>query len=61
MTTSGGPTKNNPSRPLSTAARTTAQTRTELIDCEALATWLGVEVVFVRRLVAERRIPPVKC
>jgi excisionase family DNA binding protein len=34
--------------------------RTELIDVEALATWLGVEIVFVRRLVAERRIPFLK-
>jgi excisionase family DNA binding protein len=34
--------------------------RTELIDIEALAAWLGVEVVFVRRLVAERRIPFLK-
>ena len=31
-----------------------------LIDIEALASWLGVEVVFVRRLVAERRIPFLK-
>jgi excisionase family DNA binding protein len=60
MTTSRGPTKNNPSRSLSTAARDRAQTRTELIDIEALATWLGVEIVFVRRLVAERRIPFLK-
>ena len=28
-----------------------------LIDSEAMAPWLGVEIVFVRRLVAERRIP----
>jgi excisionase family DNA binding protein len=35
-------------------------TRTELIGVEALATWLGVEIVFVRRLVAERRIPFLK-
>lgn len=34
--------------------------RTELIGVESLAAWLGVEVVFVRRLVAERRIPFVK-
>jgi excisionase family DNA binding protein len=34
--------------------------RTELIDVEALAAWLGVEIVFVRRLVAERRIPFLK-
>ena len=60
MTTSRGPTQNNPSRPLSTAARGTAQTRTGLIDVEALAAWLGVEIVFVRRLVAERRIPFLK-
>ena len=60
MTTSRGPTKHNPSRSLSTAAQRRAQTRTELIDIEALATWLGVEVVFVRRLVAERRIPFLK-
>jgi excisionase family DNA binding protein len=60
MTTSRRPTKKNPSRPLSTAARGTAQTRTELIDVEALAAWLGVEVIFVRRLVAERRIPFLK-
>jgi excisionase family DNA binding protein len=60
MTTSRGPTQNNPSRPLSTKAQAMAQMRTELIDIEALATWLGVEIVFVRRLVAERRIPFLK-
>ncbi len=32
----------------------------ELIAVDTLAAWLGVEVVFVRRLVAERRIPFVK-
>ena len=31
-----------------------------LIDSEAQASWLGVEIVFVRRLVAERRIPFLK-
>jgi len=31
-----------------------------LIDIDALAAWLGVEIVFVRRLVAERRIPFLK-
>ena len=30
------------------------------LDVEGLAGWLGIEVVFVRRLVAERRIPFVK-
>jgi excisionase family DNA binding protein len=34
--------------------------RSALIDVEELAEWLGVEVVFVRRLVAERRIPFLK-
>jgi excisionase family DNA binding protein len=45
---------------MSTAAPGTAQTRTGLIDIVALAAWLGVEIVFVRRLVAERRIPFLK-
>jgi excisionase family DNA binding protein len=31
-----------------------------LLDVFGLADWLGVEVVFVRRLVAERRIPFLK-
>jgi excisionase family DNA binding protein len=31
-----------------------------LLDVEGLAEWLGVEVVFVRRLVSERRVPFVK-
>ena len=30
------------------------------LDVDELAGWLGIEVVFVRRLVAERRIPFVK-
>ena len=34
--------------------------RAPLLDAEGLAEWLGVEVVFVRRLVAERRVPFVK-
>ena len=37
----------------------TAQ-RPRFLDVEELAGWLGIEVVFVRRLVAERRIPFVK-
>jgi excisionase family DNA binding protein len=36
--------------------RSGAGARPELIDAEALATWLGVEIIFVRRLVSERRI-----
>ena len=31
-----------------------------MLDVAGLAAWLGVEIVFVRRLVAERRIPFVK-
>ena len=31
-----------------------------LLGFDAVAEWLGVEVVFVRRLVAERRIPFVR-
>ena len=34
--------------------------RPSLLGFDAVAEWLGVEVVFVRRLVAERRIPFVK-
>ncbi|MGO8873191.1 MAG: helix-turn-helix domain-containing protein [Acidimicrobiales bacterium] len=37
-----------------------AAQRVRFLDVEGLAGWLGVEVVFVRRLVAERRIPFVK-
>jgi excisionase family DNA binding protein len=34
--------------------------RPSLLDVEGLANWLGVEVVYVRRLVSERRIPFLK-
>ena len=34
--------------------------RPPLLDVDELARWLGVEVVYVRRLVSERRIPFVK-
>jgi excisionase family DNA binding protein len=34
--------------------------RPPLLDVDGLAEWLGVEVVYVRRLVSERRIPFVK-
>ena len=37
----------------------TAQ-RMRFLDVKELAGWLGVEVVFVRRLIAERRVPFVK-
>jgi excisionase family DNA binding protein len=60
MTRSRGPTKHNPSRSLSNPTQGGATTRSELIDIEALASWLGVEIVFVRRLIAERRIPFLK-
>jgi excisionase family DNA binding protein len=50
------------SRPLpsSTPTRRLAAERSSLLDAEGLASWLGVEVVYVRRLVSERRIPFVK-
>ena len=38
----------------------TDETRLRLLDVECVAQWLGVEIAFVRRLVAERRIPFVK-
>jgi excisionase family DNA binding protein len=34
--------------------------RPSFLDVEQLANWLGVKVVYVRRLVSERRIPFVK-
>jgi excisionase family DNA binding protein len=37
-----------------------AAQRSAFLNVEELAGWLGVEVVFVRRLIAERRIPFVK-
>ena len=37
-----------------------AAQRLRFLNVEELAGWLGVEVVFVRRLIAERRIPFVK-
>ena len=37
-----------------------AARRLRFLNVEELAGWLGVEVVFVRRLIAERRIPFVK-
>jgi excisionase family DNA binding protein len=37
-----------------------AAQRARFLDVGELAEWLGVEVVFVRRLIAERRIPFVK-
>jgi excisionase family DNA binding protein len=49
-----------PSLAASHPAKERSAGRPELIDIEALAVWLGVEVVFVRRLVAERRIPFLK-
>jgi excisionase family DNA binding protein len=37
-----------------------AARRLRFLNVEELAGWLGVEVGFVRRLIAERRIPFVK-
>jgi len=47
-------------RASSTPTRRLAAERSSLLDAEGLARWLGVEVVYVRRLVSERRIPFVK-
>jgi excisionase family DNA binding protein len=50
----------SPPRRRSNPARSPGAERTALLDVSHLADWLGVEVVFVRRLVSERRIPFVK-
>jgi excisionase family DNA binding protein len=50
----------SPPQKRSKAARLAGGPRPSLLDVERMAEWLGVEVVFVRRLVAERRIPFVK-
>ena len=50
----------SPPRKLSNPGQAALAGRSSLIDVEELAEWLGVEVVFVRRLVAERRIPFLK-
>ena len=59
VTPSRGAVASTPSR-RSNPVRRRAATRAPLLDVEGLAEWLGVEVVFVRRLVAERRVPFVK-
>jgi excisionase family DNA binding protein len=50
----------SPPQKRSKAGRLAGGPRPSLLDVERMAEWLGVEVVFVRRLVAERRIPFVK-
>ena len=50
----------SPPRKRSNPGQPTPAARSSLIDVGGLAEWLGVEVVFVRRLVAERRIPFLK-
>jgi len=52
--------KDQNSRKPTNPTRGTSALRSALLDVEAMAGWLGVEVVFVRRLVAEHRIPFVK-
>jgi len=54
----GGPAA--PPRKRSNPGQPALAGRSTLIDVDELAKWLGVEVVFVRRLVAERRIPFLK-
>ena len=46
-------------KPSNPAKRASAERR-PLLDVQDVATWLGVDVVFVRRLVSERRIPFLK-
>jgi excisionase family DNA binding protein len=55
---SGGVVSPPPRR--SNALQQTNAPRPPLLDFEDVAEWLGVEAVFVRRLVSERRIPFVK-
>jgi len=52
--------RNGPAPSDSRPGRCRSGSRSELIGVDALALWLGVEVAFVRRLVAERRIPFLK-
>ena len=52
----GVPVPRNRSNPI----RRPNAPRPSLLGIDAVAEWLGVEIVFVRRLVAERRIPFVK-
>ena len=48
------PQKGSNAKPPGTAMRP------PFLNVDELAAWLGIEVVFVRRLIAERRIPFVK-
>ena len=58
-----GPAKRNVASPPRKRANPTRRASAELrplLDVQEVATWLGVDVVFVRRLVSERRIPFLK-
>ncbi len=44
----------------SNSARRSARPQAPLLGVDEMASWLGVEVGFIRRLIAERRIPFVK-
>ena len=58
-----GPVKRNvasPPRKLPNWSGRTSVERRPLLDVQDVATWLGVDVVYVRRLVSERRIPFLK-
>ena len=48
-----------PTKRAATAGHTSRERRS-LVDIEELAAWLGIEVGFVRRLIAQRRVPFVK-
>ena len=60
MTAVGAQRTGTPSSPASYPGKGGTNPVPRLIGVEALAAWLDVEIVFVRRLVAERRIPFVK-
>jgi excisionase family DNA binding protein len=49
-----------PSQEGSNPARRSVQPQAPLLGVNEVASWLGVEVGFIRRLIAERRIPFVK-
>lgn len=55
-----GEKKTAPPQKGSNPSRRGAGKRTSLLDIDEVASWLGVEVGFVRRLIAGRRIPFVK-
>ena len=62
MTTTSAPSQQEtpPPKKGSNPGRSGAQPPVSLLGIDEVASWLGVEAGFVRRLIAERRIPFVK-